>query len=118
MKLITILLLLLSVPAYAATEILAAVAAAGTSSSFIVTNNGKKTIIIAAASGHTAAEYSDVQISNDGGTTFADLYQDGTQVRLHSTNTAVRVEGPGIFRVDKETTSNATSISVSEESSL
>ena len=118
MKYILFLILLLPVPAYAATEILAAVAAAGTSSSFIVTNNGKKTIIIAAASGHTAAEYSDVQISNDGGTTFADLYQDGTQVRLHITNTAVRVEGPGTFRVAKEATSNATGVFLSEEKSL
>ncbi len=116
--LIGFLFLALSLSVNAAETLLAAQTGAGNSSAFNVTNRGMATIIIYAASGHTASEYSDVQISHDGGTTFADLYQNGSQIRLHATNTAVTVEGPGIFRVAKEATSNATSISRSHEGSL
>ena len=117
-KLILGLILLIPFPVFAATEILAAATDAGTSTSFNVNNNGAATIIIAAASGHTASENTDVQISSDGGTTFEDLYQDGSQIRLTSTNTAVTVYGPGVFRVVKEATTNATSVVISTESSL
>ena len=55
----------------------------------------------------TAAEYFDVAMSTDGGTTFSDLYQDGSQVRMGSTNSAVTIYGPGIYRVEKEATTNA-----------
>lgn len=118
-KLLTgLIVLFLSLPVYAATTLLAAKTAADQSTSFNITNNGAATIIIFAASGHTAGENSDVQISHDGGTTFADLYQDGSQIRLHSTNTAVTVNGPGVFRVDKEITTNATGVFLSSERSL
>ena len=113
-----LIVLFLSFPTYAAITLLAATTGADQSTSFNVTNNGSATIIIFAASGHTAAENSDVQISHDGGTTFADLYQNGSQVRLDSTNTAVTVYGPGVFRVDKETTTNATGVFLSTERSL
>ena len=55
----------------------------------------------------TASEYFDVQMSTDGGTTYVDLYQDGSQVRMSSVNSAVTIYGPGRYRVAKETTSNA-----------
>lgn len=112
-QIIFFILLTLSLSVNAAEEILAAQTASGTSTAFNVFHGASVTIIIAAASGHTASEFSDVQISHDGGTTFADLYENGSQVRLHITNTAVTVYGPGRFRVVKDTTSNATSISLS-----
>lgn len=55
----------------------------------------------------TAAEYFDVAHSTDGGTTFTDLYQDGSQVRMSSTNSSVTIYGPGCYRVEKEATTNA-----------
>lgn len=110
--------LLFSTPVYAAETLLSPVTDAANSSSFNITNNGRKTIIIYAASGHTAAQYSDVEISHDGGTTFADLYQNGAQVRMSSTNTAVTVYGPGVFRVAKEATTNATGVYLSTEINL
>lgn len=104
--------------AYAAQTLLEPTTSAVASSSFKITNNGRATIVIYAASGHTASEYSDVQISHDGCTTFADLYVDGSQIRLSSTNTAQTVHGPGCFRVDKEATTNATGVYLSTEGSL
>ena len=52
-----------------------------------------------------ATEYADVQYTDDGGSTWSDLYQDGSQVRLSTVNNMVTVYGPGIFRVDKDATS-------------
>ena len=51
-----------------------------------------------------AGEYLDIQYTDDGGATWQDLYQDGSQVRLTDTNNMVTVYGPGIFRVDKDST--------------
>jgi len=93
-----------------AKTLLAPTTSATAGAAFSVNNNDKFTIVIYAASGHTAAEYSDVQISHDGGATFQDLYVDGSQIRLSSTNVAQTVYGPGFFRVDKEATTNATGV--------
>lgn len=54
-----------------------------------------------------SGEYLDIQYTDDGGATWHDLYQDGSQVRLTDTNNAVTVYGPIIFRVDKDSTSAA-----------
>lgn len=53
------------------------------------------------------AENIDVQYTDDGGSTWKDLYQDGSQVRLTTTNNLVTVYGPGLFRLAKEATSSA-----------
>ena len=74
--------------------------------------------IIMYTSTWVAGEYGDVQISHDSGTTWQDLYYEGSQVRLHSTNRAVTVYGAGIFRVDKEATTNATGIYLSRDGNL
>jgi len=118
MRKLLLILAFLAAPAYGAETLLEPTTAAAQSSSFKVTNRGHATIIIYAASGHTASEYSDVQISHDGCTTFADLYQEGSQIRLDSTNTAVTVVGPGCFRVDKDATTNATGVYRSHEGRL
>lgn len=58
----------------------------------------------------TAGENIDLQISTDDGTTYVDLYQDGSQVQLNDTNVAVTAYGPGLYRVNKGVTSNAIGI--------
>lgn len=88
--------------------ILTATTSAANSSTFQL--SARDQIALATTGTDTAAEYADIQYSSDGGSTWKDLYQDGTQVRLHSTNNMVTVEGPGIFRVAKEATTNAIGI--------
>lgn len=108
---IFLLLLLLSININAAclTD-LAAVTAAGQSTTFLVAENRMVTLIFYAASGLSASEFGDIQISQDTGTTWQDLFADGSQIRMNSTNNAITIYGPGIFRVDKETTTNATAV--------
>lgn len=89
---------------------LAAITAAGQSTTFLVAENRMVTLIFYAASGLSASEYGDIQISQDTGTTWQDLYASGSQVRMNSTNNAITIYGPGIFRVDKEVTTNATAV--------
>lgn len=60
-----------------------------------------------------AAEKIDIEISPDRGSTFSDLYQDGLQTQLSTTNNAVTVYGPGIFRVAKGITSAACGVAYS-----
>ena len=98
--------------------LLAPTTSAAQSTSFGVQHDTKKTVILHAASGLTAAEYGDIQISHDGGTTFQDLYSDGSQVRLTDTNNSVTVYGPGVFRVDKEVTTNAAGVYLSRKDNL
>lgn len=123
-KLLILTLLLFSLNAQAADTLLAATTGASASSSIEIHGLdgqggiiAKATFIIYAASGHTAAEYSDIQVSHDGGTTWADVYVDGSQVRLDSTNTVQTIYGPGLYRVDKEATTNATGVFVSHKDS-
>ena len=93
------------------TQILAATTSAVASTSFIVggrsDQDGRATISVIGIAG---AENADIQFSHDVGTTWTDLFQDGSQVRLTATNNMVTVYGPGLFRVDKEATAGATSI--------
>ncbi len=102
-------------PANAAcVEALAAQTDAGESSQYeMARSNGIRgiTFVIEALAGHTAAEYSDVQVSTDGGTTWYDVYINGAQARLHIANTITTVYGGGTYRVAKEATSNATKVS-------
>lgn len=67
------------------------------------------TLIIGATSGHTASEYSDLQISYDG-TNWEDVYSNGAQQRLSSTNTVLVINAVGLYRVDKEATTNAVGV--------
>lgn len=63
--------------------------------------------------GLAGSEAGDIQISHDGGITFQDLYVNGTKQSLTATNTAITVYGPGIYRVDKDSSSGAAGIFVS-----
>lgn len=67
------------------------------------------TLIIYASSGHTASEYSDLQISHDG-TNWQDVYSGGVQQRLSSVNTTLQINAVGLYRVAKEATTNATGV--------
>ena len=51
--------------------------------------------------GAGAAETIDIQRSSDGGTTWEDVYVDGTQQQLSDTNTDVSIYGPGTYRALK-----------------
>jgi len=102
----------------AASSILTATTGTGNSSTLEVVEGREMTLILFATSGLTAGENADVQISHDGGTTWQDLYVDGAQVRMHSTNVAVTIYGPGVFRVQKETSTNAAGIWVSADLNL
>lgn len=105
-----------------AIEVLAATTSAETSISFSCDGINPVTVIMHAAAGLTnGAEYGDLQISHDGGVTFQDLFEDdgtgtGVQRRLHGGVVTMTIYGPGVFRVDKEVTSNAAGISLSSHS--
>lgn len=62
------------------------------------------------AYGFDASETADIQVSHDNGTTFADLYVDGSQVQLSDTNTMVGLYSPGIFKVNKGVTTGTVTI--------
>jgi len=74
---------------------------------FAVYSNNPATVI---ATGLAGVETSDIQLSNDGGTTWADYYAEGSQIQLTATNTAIRINGPGLFRVDKGVTAGASGV--------
>jgi len=89
-----------------ALELLAVTTSAAASDKFSLEENRTATLIMYTAT-WVAGEYGDIQISHDDGATWQDLYYEGSQVRLHSTNRAVTIYGSGLFRVDKESTTNA-----------
>lgn len=110
-RLIFALLLLISINVSAAciTQ-LAATTSAGQSAQFIVDGNRTVTVLFHAAAGLSATEHGDIQITHDDGTTWQDMFANGAQLRLNSTNNAVTIYGPGTFRVDKDATANATAV--------
>jgi len=57
--------------------------------------------------GLAGVETIDVQISYDGGSSWQDLYEDGSQIQLTTTITGLVVTGPGVFRVTKGVTAGA-----------
>jgi len=93
------------------TTILAATTSAGNSSHFYVGPNSSVTIMpdIDLVSTETA----DVQISDDNGETFKD-YQDGAAVELTASLNALRLYGPAVYRVAKDSTASATAIILQE----
>jgi len=101
-------------------EVIAATTSAGQSGDIVITGAAEiATVYICTANGSlTAGEYADIQISDDGGTTWFDMYKDGSQLRLHSTNNHESIYGRGTFRVDKEATTNAVAICVNQGTGL
>jgi len=94
----------------AAITLLSPTTSATQSITFTVTSPEKPvTLVIASAAGHTASEYIDLQITHDG-STFADVYSKGAQQRLSSTNTVLQINAVGVYRVDKEATTNAVGV--------
>jgi len=57
----------------------------------------------------------DLQVSYDNGTTFVDIYKDGTQVQLSDTNNPVTVYGPGIFKINKGVTTGTVGVAIMRE---
>lgn len=87
-------------------EILAATTSAVASDAFRIVNEATITST-ALGSGETG----DIQITHDG-STWQDLFREGSQQQLTDTNNAVTVVGPGKFRVNKSATASATSINL------
>ena len=65
------------------------------------------------ASGLAGAEVANVMFSADGGLTYTNLFENGTQVQLTATNNAVTIYGPGMYRVSKGITVAAVPVSLS-----
>ena len=98
-----------------ALTLLAAATGGGTSSDLAVRNGHTATLI---ASNLAGAETGSIQISYDGGTTFINLFSDGSQQQLTATNNTATVYGPGIFRVVKSATAGACGIFASVDWNL
>lgn len=67
-------------------------------------------VTLALTGTYGGAEYADIQYTDDGGSTWFDLYQDGSQVRLSTTSNMKTIYGPGIFRVAKDATASAAGV--------
>lgn len=93
--------------------LLAPTTEAAASAAFDVPKGHLVTIILHAALGLTASEYADLQISHDNKTSWQDVFQGTAQVRLHSTNNVITLEGPATYRLDKELSTNAAGITMS-----
>lgn len=102
----------------AAKTLLAPATGAGNSAEFVVGEQHEATVYLHATSGLVVSEFADLQISHDGGSTWADYFKDGSQVRLTNTNNAVTIYGPGRFRVAKDATTNAAGIYLFDDLNL
>lgn len=80
--------------------------AAGTHD-FFVPQNGSACV---AAANLGASDTVDIQMKV--GASYADLYEDGSQVQLTQTWTMRRLVGPGQFRINKPITTNSVSVHV------
>ncbi len=87
--------------------LLAAQTGAGNSEQFYIKQGEVATLIC--SPDLAGSETADVQISHDNGTTFVD-YQDGGAIELSATKNAMRLYGPGLYRVAKDSTIGATGI--------
>ena len=89
--------------------------AAATSDYFIVGHGVNKDVadllvdkeVTVIAVGLAGSETIDIQISHDGGITFNNLYESGGQIQLTTTVSAITIQGPGIFRLNKGITAGA-----------
>jgi len=64
------------------------------------------------STGLASGESADVQFSQDGGATFADLKLNGSVVALTSDDNTVTVCGVGQYRINKGTTAGAVTVTV------
>ena len=91
----------------AAKELLIATASAAQSKSFYVSKD--QVVTVMASPILDGAETADIQISHDDEVTWQD-YIDGIAVELTATKNAIRLYGPMMYRVDKDSTTSATGI--------
>ena len=91
----------------AAKELLAATTSALPSKSFYVPKDQVVTVMTSPIL--AGSETADIQLSHNEEVTWVD-YVDGTAVELTATKNAIRLYGPMLYRVDKDSTSTATGI--------
>jgi hypothetical protein len=97
------------------TTIITATTEAANSAAFHVKNGYPVTLIMYSSSGLVGGEYACLQVSHDNGITWQDVYQDSDKVQLSSINNVIQVTIPGIFRIAKEATTNATLVAITAE---
>lgn len=98
-----------------AIELIAAATGAANSAAFKTTTTNSPPVSFV-ANGLGSSETVDIQVSHNGGTTWQDLYLDGTQVQLTSTNVMATLYGPGTYRASKGTTAAAVGVGASTSS--
>lgn len=98
-----------------ALTLLAATTGGGDSAELAVRNGHNATLI---ASNLAGAETGDIQISYDGGTSWIDVYADGSQQQLTATNNTTTVYGPGVFRVQLSATAGSCGVFASVDWNL
>jgi len=95
-----------------ALEILAPATGAAASSLFVVDADTRTTVIIEGT--HVATEHSDLQICITD-TNCDDVFQSAAQVRMNDGNTVITITGPGKYRIDKDVTTNAIGVYISDK---
>lgn len=93
------------------TTIITAATAASNSSMFTVLENQPVSLIAWGFSGTSDDALVDLQVTYDG-TTFVDVYKDGSKVQLKSTHNMITVYGPGMFRVEKALTTGSVGVAL------
>jgi hypothetical protein len=95
--------------------LISATTEAANSAAFHVKNGYPVTLIMYASSGLVGGEYANLQVSHDKGVSWQDVYQDSDQIRLSSINNLIQITIPGLFRIAKEATTNATLLALTSE---
>jgi len=88
-------------------ELLAKTTGAGNSADFYVSRD--QVVSVMTSPNLAGSETADIQLSYDKGQTFVD-YIDVSAVELTATKNAIRLYGPMLYRVAKDSTSTATGI--------
>ena len=91
----------------AAKELLAVTTDADQSASFYVPKD--QVVVVMTSPILAGSETADIQLSHDNEVTWVD-YIDVSAVELTATKNAIRLYGPMLYRVDKDSTSTATGI--------
>lgn len=100
----------------AAINLIPATADAATSSEFRLTSKQAVTLIMA---GTLGADDINIQITYDGGTNWANVYDnDSKQALLNATQTTWRLQGPGYFRANMDDPTGAIGLWMATDNDL
>jgi len=80
---------------------------------FVIDNSNNQPPVKLKQKGLAGAETVDLQASSDGGTSYEDVYEAGTQAQLSVTNTDLQILAPGYYRLNKGVTAGGVTVSLS-----